>query len=286
MRDVIVLIFLIALQTVPSKEMAQDAIQPGHEARPLVVMLSRDPWLTVIGSDSPIFALYDDVTVIYFRRTERRKGEYRSARLSGKQKTELIAKLKLPELQFLQTRRFRASEATDQPQNELNVFVDGRLDAIHVYGNLDEVDAKPDQDGFRIVQKEKIPSAFLSAYQVLTSFDPPDTRLWVPEKIELMLWDFGYAKQTVPWPESWPKLESPEATQRGDMYSIYIPGSQLDEVKEFISERAAEAAVELGGRKWAVSFRRPFPQEKLWMTSDGQEEEDGRDSTPATRPGK
>ncbi len=35
------------------------------EPKPLLVILDRNPWLDVIGSDSPIYAVYDDGTVIY-----------------------------------------------------------------------------------------------------------------------------------------------------------------------------------------------------------------------------
>ena len=47
------------------RPVALAAAQASAVPHPLIVMLSSDPWLTVIGSDSPALALYSDGTVIF-----------------------------------------------------------------------------------------------------------------------------------------------------------------------------------------------------------------------------
>ena len=47
--------------------LGQDSKQPNNRL-PLVVLIETNPWLWVLGSDSPIFALYDDGLVIFTKK--------------------------------------------------------------------------------------------------------------------------------------------------------------------------------------------------------------------------
>ena len=51
-------------------------VMAANNPTPLIVLIERDPWLMVIGSDSPSFALYDDGTLIYLKTFESGKKEY------------------------------------------------------------------------------------------------------------------------------------------------------------------------------------------------------------------
>lgn len=87
------------------------------------MLVERDPWLMVIGADSPTFVLYSDGLVI-FRNRNASASPYLHARLSGEARDKLTRRLALDSLLDLK-RSYRASELTDQPTNELHVWVGG-----------------------------------------------------------------------------------------------------------------------------------------------------------------
>lgn len=80
-----------------------------------------------------------------------------------------------------------------------------------------------------------------------------------------MLWPYEYAPDaSIRWPMEWPGLDSPQASRRGDSYSIYLPGKSLDDLRAFLGTRREKGAVEVGGKKWAASHRYVFPSEPTW----------------------
>lgn len=88
---------------------------------------------------------------------------------------------------------------------------------------------------------------------------------WIPEHVEVMLSPYEYApEKSIRWPAEWPGLDSREAAQRGDSYSIYLPGSRLKELRAFLQTRNAKGAVDVGGKKWMASYRHVFPSEPVW----------------------
>jgi hypothetical protein len=50
--------------------------------------------------------------------------------------------------------------------------------------------------------------------------------------------------------------------RKEEAYSLYMPGTKLEEVQAFL--KALNGAVTLDGKKWAISMRYPFPGEKTW----------------------
>lgn len=63
-----------------------------------------------------------------------------------------------------------------------------------------------------------------------------------------------------PWPRHWPGLGSNRSFKRGDSYSIFLDGSVLPELGEFLGGGPVEA----NGKKWAVSYRYVFPSAPVW----------------------
>ena len=47
-------------------------------------------------------------------------------------------------------------------------------------------------------------------------------------------------------------------------YSIFLDGSVLPELQKFLRTQKEKGAVEIAGKKWAVSFRSVFPSEPVW----------------------
>lgn len=217
--------------------------------RPIVVLLTSDPWTDVIGSDSPRLALYDDGLIIF-----RTVGGYRSVRLSRQEVARFRADAGIGALACT-LGTYSVTNLTDQPMTYVFLGRGGDLARIGVYGRVDSVAAKT-----------RVPATVRSSYDALRLFDRPDARPWLPDRIEVMLWPYEYAPDpSIGWPAKWPTTRSKGALKRGEGYSIYVPSSDYDELVAFLKTRKTRGAVEVDGRKWAVSIRLPFPQEARWM---------------------
>jgi hypothetical protein len=90
----------------------------------------------------------------------------------------------------------------------------------------------------------------------------------MPEKIELMLWPYDNAGTTLPWPKDWPDTSHPTTKKRATdttaiNYSIYLTPAQYESLKKQVAGKSADALL-INKRKWAFSFRFPFPNEESW----------------------
>ena len=241
-----VLVVLIALFSQSASAASKEV-----SSSPLLVMVEADPWLMVIGSDSPTFALYDDGEVIV-----RREHEYRSTKLNSVEFRDLVASLDLTALASL-ARQYVLVEATDQPIEHVFSYNDGKISVASVYGAPRSRSARA-----------KLPPKLLSVLDKIYSFDPPRAKPWQPEKVEVMIWPYQYApEKSIIWPKDWPGIGDKSTVRRGDGYSIFISSSRYAELKSFLAGRSEKGAVEIGGKKWAVSLRLPFPGEKSWMAA-------------------
>lgn len=244
---------LVAFATPPAVQQqgarCADRLQAGaatDQVRPLVVLVETEPWAMVIGSDSPRFALYSDGLVIY--RYER---EYRSVRLGAEERRALLALLDVETLACF-TGHHGNTAATDQPYHNLFLGRGGPLSLVSVYGARFDPSA--------------VPTPVAAANARLAAFIHPAARAWLPERIEVMIWPYEYAPDaSIDWPAGWPGLTSEYAVRRGDGYSIFVPAAERDRLIAFLGTRRERGAVQIGGRKWAVSLRLPFPMERMWM---------------------
>lgn len=231
------------------RPVALAAVRASPTPHPLIVMLTSDPWLMVIGSDSPTFALYSDGTAI-FRTNE----GLESTKLDQTQKADLLRAFENPNLAAL-AGGYDAASATDQPDNLLLVYREKLPFYISVYGSLDDNSVR-----------SKLPKAITDAFDKLRHFQAPSARTWLPDRVEVMVWPYEYAPdQSIVWPQRWPNLADANTRKRGDSYSIFIPSAELPALKAFLASRTEKAAVEIDGRKFAASVRLPFPHESLWM---------------------
>lgn len=216
---------------------------------PLIVMLTTDPWLMVIGSDSPAFALYSDGTVIF-----RTRYGLQSTKLDQTRKADLLRAFENPELAAL-AGGYDATFATDQPDNRLLVYAGKEPFYVSVYGSL----------GDKLV-RARLPKAVTDAFDRLRNFQALGASAWLPDKIEVMVWPYEYAPdRSIVWPQRWPHLADATTRKRGDAYSIFIASTELTALKAFLASRTEKGAVEIDGKKFAASVRFPFPHESLWM---------------------
>lgn len=221
---------------------------------PLLILLETDPWAMVIGSDTPAFALYEDGRAIY-----RTKSGYRSVKLAAGELRGFLESLELDALAG-SSGGYTATEWTDQPQNWLLIY--GAKDPIFiwVYGSFREE-----------AVRAKLPPEIVAIRDKLRSFEDGRASKWLPGEFEVMIWPYDYAPDpSIVWPKKWPGLDAPTTRSRGeDRFSLYLPSAVLESLRAFLATRREKGAVEIGGKKWAASFRLPFPHEKLWMAPKG-----------------
>lgn len=231
------------------RPVALAAARASAQPAPVIVLLTSNPWLDVIGSDSPSFALYEDGTVIY-----RTKSGFKSAKLEGAELDAMRREYAAPGLAAL-SGAYEADFATDQPDNDLLIYGAEHPFFISIYGSLNRPEVA-----------QRLPDTLRSAYARLSAFDLPNATDWLPEKIEVVIWPYDYApEESIKWPPEWPALGDPATRKRGDSYSIFLSSTELDRLRAFLATRKAKGAVEIAGKKWAVSFRMPFPHEQLWI---------------------
>lgn len=231
------------------RPVALAAARASTTPHPLIVMLTSDPWLMAIGSDSPTFALYSDGTVIF-----RTKNGLESTKMDQTQKADLVRAFENPELALL-AGGYDAAFATDQPDNRLLIYGNKEPFYISVYGSLTDNSVRA-----------KLPTAITDAFDKLRNFQASNAQAWLPDKVEVMVWPYEYAPdRSIVWLQRWPHLTDVTTRKRGDSYSIFVPSAELPALKAFLASGTEKAAVEIDGKKFAASVRLPFPHESLWM---------------------
>ncbi len=222
----------------------------GTSPQPLALLYIRDPWRMVIGSDSPRFALYDSGLVIYASGEKKPEKAFFSKLLSSMELKEILATLDLERrMAGLDGKTIDVSRATDQPTNRLCYWVNGKLRAVEVYGSLHP--GKP--------EREQVPKPFLEVFDFLSQFRAKGAKTWLPPKIEVLIWPFDNSGEPPkPWPKGWPGLDDPATKKRGDRgYSLFLDSRHFS---DFLSlGRSSSGVIMIGDKKWAVSYRIPFP---------------------------
>jgi len=234
-----------------------EAFLPFDGPGPLAVLVETDPWLMVIGSDTPRFVLYEDGQVIY-----RKKG---GAHYLWKQLTpDELQKLKVRLTSFGPYRKGRQSidvaAVSDQPETKLYLNFDNTELVASIYG-LNFADESQEEGR----SKTPLPVELRKLHTFLSSLEFEGAKEWTPKYIEAIAWDYGYAVDTsVSWPKQWPALNSPTTIKKDSRYSIFMPGGELKNVVALLRTRKERGAIDIDGKKFAVSVRPVFPSEPVW----------------------
>lgn len=211
-----------------------------------VLLIEYDPWRTVIGSDSPTFALYQDGRTIF-----RHEKQFQHTSLTSEEFGSIIdGASSLANLDSF----YPLSRSTDQITQLFSLCTNGKTHHVEVYGSLRHDDIR-----------EVAPSELVALFDQLTTFTGAQAEPWLPETIEVMIWDYNYAPdESIIWPSEWPDLNASNTVQRGDdSYSLFLSSEHLEELKLFLASRNQKGAIEMNGKKWAAGFRYPFPHENL-----------------------
>jgi hypothetical protein len=224
--------------------------------QPLVVLVEADPWLMVIGSDSPSFVLYDTGLVIFVKKAGKDRYGYFSVQLNLRDTQALFHTLVVKDELLSLKENYNLSDWTDQTTNRFRVWIDKTYKQVEAYGDLQR-------------EKEvraKAPKALLKLFDGIKTYDPAGAKPWQPEKIELMFWGYDYAPDaSLAWPAGWPDLKSPDTVKRKSGYSVFFPTRRMEELTALLRKRKPRGAVLINGKKMTVSIRTPFPNEKIWM---------------------
>jgi len=219
------------------------------------MLVERNPWLMVVGSDSPTFVLYDSNRAIW-RANGEDGPEFRTDVLTDEEANDLQsmadALLNLDEYISL-------SDWTDQPTQEIYFWSSNGLAQRTLYGSLRSSQGTTQGES---KVRQVAPEPFLNLFDALANFNRTNAESWTPEYVEVMIWPYDYAPdESIEWPADWPDIYSPTTIRRGDSYSLYVPYSEKPKLTEFLKSRNAKGAVLISEHKWAAAIRTPLPHE-------------------------
>ena len=245
-------------------------IDPFRGPKPIAVLLQTDPWLMVIGSDTPMVAIYEDGQVLYLKRAPKKDPVLLVAHLSQKALTNITQKLSsFGDYSKVKRHYNLAPNVTDLPETRIYLSIGNTKLVTSIYGLKVSDTHLPAYSTFPGHQRpDDLPKAVKELHAFLTTMDFADAKPWKPQYIEVMIWPYDYAPdKSIHWPRDWPGLDSPNTLKRRDAYSIFLPGSDFPRLRGFLKTQKEKGAVEIGGRKWAVSVRYTFPSEPIWSNA-------------------
>ena len=220
--------------------------------RPIVVLIETDPWLMVVGSDVPSFALYENGHIIYKKSVDTNQRDRYFEVKNDKEKTQAIIKsLGITKGLLKQPDYTEASSWTDQPTNILLLNFD-TLRQIMVYGNL----RNPKSEA-----RNKTPKDFIAVYDNILKFTNDTAKEWLPDRIEILATNYSYSpEKPLKWNTEWGDLNSSTTVKRSDdLYSIYLDKKYFNDFVKLLQSLKQKQAVEINGKKYSLSYRLPFP---------------------------
>ncbi|MBM4023806.1 MAG: hypothetical protein FJ280_00140 [Planctomycetes bacterium] len=222
--------------------------QPAHTAGVVFSLKIRENWAHIIGADSPRFTLYEDRSLIYFNPGEKR---YEFARLTEGEYTSLKDEILLEGLWLLKSRYSRV-HWTDQDTYYF-YFGGNTPRMVEVYGHPT---AELKFGSVRSTVYE-IPRSLRLCFDTVAAYRHPQARPWLPEKIEVLVFDPGSTPHFSDWPDRWPSPRLP-----GRAYSIFLPQDLYEDFRATMKK--SSWGVTINGKALAVSHGMPIPGEKVF----------------------
>jgi len=259
---------LFAFLLIASDSLAED-FNPFDGPNPIAVLIQSDPWAMVMDADTPRIVIYEGGEVIFLKKV---KGVFiyhhvtldNAGLAAFRQKTQPVTSLKT-----LKAAYDIKPHVTDQPEAMFYLRDDTREITTSVYGLKSAGTKLPAWTPQSGSPKAKVPpNELLELHKWLCTFGAPKSKIWTPKYVEVMLWDYSYAPEpSIQWPKDWPSLTSARAIKRQGAYSIFLDGNLLPKLIKFLATRKEKGAIELDGKKWAVSYRLTFPSEPAWRNA-------------------
>lgn len=221
----------------------------------------------------PDFVLYEDGTVIYNAAKEAGAFRYVTAKLSTDEVNRIMDKISASEFENYKPRYSICDKCatTDLPSPFIMLKrKDGTYKTVSTYGSLSEKSAPE----YRVVD---IPKPLVDAFDFLWNYETPKASDWRTDFIEAIVWKYdGESKKNVKWKKELPDLnDSRTVSFKGystQYYSIFIPeAKEKPFALSYYKLRRSKGALLMNGQRWNLTFRFPFPSEKVWLSgSDGK----------------
>lgn len=218
--------------------------------RPIIALIESDPWLMVIGSDVPTFALYENGQIIYKKIIDK-ETKYFEVTNNKETTQKLIKSFGITDNLMKQEDFTEASTATDQPTNILLLNFDN-VRQLSVYGELRNLKNQA---------RKETPKDFLDVYDKIIKFEDKKAIEWLPNTFEVMATKYSYAtEKSLKWNSEWNDIKSKSTVKRNeDLYSIYLDKKYYKEFIELLKNMKEKQAVEINGEKYSLTYRLPFP---------------------------
>jgi len=218
--------------------------------RPIIALIESDPWLMVIGSDVPTFALYENGQIIYKKIVDK-ETKYFEVTNNKETTQKLIKSFGITDNLMKQEDFTEASTATDQPTNILLLNFDN-VRQLSVYGELRNLKNQA---------RKETPKDFLDVYDKIIKFEDKKAIEWLPNTFEVMATKYSYAtEKSLKWNSEWNDIKSKSTVKRNeDLYSIYLDKKYYKEFMELLKNMKEKQAVEINGEKYSLTYRLPFP---------------------------
>lgn len=217
---------------------------------PIVVLIETNPWLMVIGSDVPTFALYENGQIIY-KKVVDKSWRYFEIKNDKETTQKIIKSFGITDSLMKQPDNIEASSSTDQQSNIMLLNFD-TIRQISVYGYLSNGKSEA---------RQNTPKDFLTVYDNIKKFEDNNATEWLPDTFEIMATKYGYSPlKPLKWNKEWSDINSKTTVKRGDdLYSIYLDKKYFKEFIELLKSMKEKQAVEINGEKYSLTYRLPFP---------------------------
>lgn len=224
--------------------------------------------------NGPLIVIYDNQTVIY----RKSKSEYYFVKLTSKEYSKLLLGV---------NSYFLSKQTNDSSHIHTDSTVFYINDASWTTLTLWEKNKKTSVTKFGTIkmnrqslQKTKDIS-FEKIVDRLSSFESIHASKWLPDKIEINLWNInytGYKNLTyIDWNREWPDTSDISSkrwknyTER--YYSIYLPKKYWSEFIKIYNDKfpyksESISLFKMNGLSWQPSFRFPLPNENFWRNEE------------------
>jgi hypothetical protein len=235
------------------------ALEPFAGPQPIAVLLQENPSAAVMGAETPRIAIYENGDVIY----SRGHGEnqiYFYAEIGFAAVRSVIDHL-TPVTDLKLKSRYSVTNAPGQGAALFYLHANGKTVVTSVYGLRPE----DDEGGSKARALDRVPVQLRELYHYLLTVDFTETRPWTSVYVEAMVFPVGdVSGKVLHWPKDWPDLKSDRVINRKDGFSIFLNGSERDELRNFVAQENKDGAVIINGSKWTVESRPVFPSEPIW----------------------
>jgi len=247
-------VILVLLLLLASDLQAANVQASALNKQPVVMLTEFEPWTMSLGRTTPLFILYTDGQVIFWRNAKGPlPGEYLTLKLTSRQMKKFIRALHPEQINALD-KDYTSFELSNQPTNILELHTDKAPNKkIFLHGQLSSLR----KDG------ATLPQSLVADMQLLNTYKNKVAVPWMPTEFEVVMMPFESAQgEPVYWPSDWPGIHSTAAVDRGERFSIYLEASDLPQLRNLIGRITPNQPVIIDGRKWSCSVRFPFPHEE------------------------